>query len=47
MGIGSDNIWHYTIKDNNISSIQPPDIFYTLNICGPIYSLTQHTVINF
>jgi len=49
MGTGSDNIWKYTIKGNNIISIQPPDISYNLNICGVWYKnyLTQHTVINF
>jgi len=49
MGTGVDNIWHYTIKGNNIVSIQTPDIWYDLNICGVWYKKTiiQHTVINF
>lgn len=49
MGTGSDNIWKYTIKGNNIISIQTPDISYDLNICGVWYkqSITQHTIINF
>ena len=49
MGTGSDNIWKYTIKGNNIISIQTPDISYDLDICGVQYkkTITQHTVINF
>jgi len=49
MGTGSDGIWKYTIKGNNIVSIQAPDISYDLNICGVWYkqSITQHTIINF
>jgi hypothetical protein len=49
MGTGSDNIWKYSIKGNNIISIQTPDISYDLDICGVWYkkTITQHTVINF
>lgn len=49
MGTGSDNIWKYTIKGNNIISIQTPDISYDLDICGIWYkqSIIQHTIINF
>lgn len=49
MGTGSDNIWKYTIKGNNIVSIQTPDISYDLDICGVWYkqSIIQHTIINF
>lgn len=49
MGTGSDNIWKYTIKGNNIVSIQAPDISYDLDICGVWYkqSIIQHTIINF
>ena len=49
MGTGSDNIWKYTIKGNNIVTIQTPDISYDLDICGVWYkkTITQHTVINF
>jgi len=49
MGTGSDNIWKYSIKGNNIISIQTPDISYDLDICGVQYKKTirQHTVINF
>ena len=49
MRTGVGNIWHYSVKGNNIISIQPPDISYNLNICGVWYKnyLTQHTVINF
>ena len=49
MGTGSDNIWKYSIKGNNIISIQTPDISYDFDICGVQYkkTITQHTVINF
>jgi hypothetical protein len=49
MGTGVDNIWHYTIKGNNIVSIQTPDIWYDINVCGVWYkkTITQHTIINF